>query len=307
MPFMRLVYESLFPGKKLANKPKAWRIQFRLEVVYGGWTMVRTVVKTGFLRVKDVQYDVLLNFVIDEYFVEFAHSMARRSTNQFDNVEQLRQKMFSLFVSGERQANFRAAFTPSKNYVFSRRQLTALHSKVASIIVGILTSITNSPNSAVLLPRAPGQRKDLWKLPALFGDFIIPLILTYNPINHHVKNILSTCHFTTPVQPAQPSLRTQTQTSQPPPPSQSSSQWKPPHCSTCGHTLQGHKRLVLMEASGKSCPLRPSKVCTREGRSTSCACHWCTRQPPTIPANKAFSSFSQVPCVVRETHKSRCN
>ena len=51
MPFMRLVYESLFPGKKLANKPKPWRIQFRLEVVYGGWTMVRTVVKTGFLRV----------------------------------------------------------------------------------------------------------------------------------------------------------------------------------------------------------------------------------------------------------------
>ena len=66
MPFMRLVYESLFPGKKLANKPKAWRIQFRLEVVYGGWTMVRTVVKTGFLRVKDVQYDVLLN-LLDNY------------------------------------------------------------------------------------------------------------------------------------------------------------------------------------------------------------------------------------------------
>ena len=48
--------------------------------------------------------------VIDEYFVEFVHSMARKSTNQSDNVEQLRQKMFSLFVSGERQANFRAAF-----------------------------------------------------------------------------------------------------------------------------------------------------------------------------------------------------
>ena len=112
--------------------------------------------------------------------------MARRSTNQFDNVEQLRQKMFSLFVSGERQANFRAAFTPSKNYVFSRRQLTALYSKVASIIVGILTSITNSPNSAVLLPRAPGQRKDLWKLPALFGDApvkrnFLPLGFQFSP------------------------------------------------------------------------------------------------------------------------------
>ena len=110
-----------------------------------------------------------------------------------------------------------------------------------------------------------------------------------------------------PVQPAQPSLRTQTQTSQPPPPSQSSSQQKPPHCSTCGHTLQGHKQLILMAGSGKSCPVCPSQICTREGRSTSCACHWCTRQSSTIPANRAFCSFSQVPCVVRETHKSRCN
>ena len=57
-----------------------------------------------------------------------------------------------------------------------------------------------------------------------------------------------------------------------------------------------------MEASGKSCPFCPSQICTREGSSTSCACHWCTRQPPTIPANRALSSFSQVPCVVRETH-----
>lgn len=32
MPFMRLIYESVFPGKKLADKPKAWRIQFLLEL-----------------------------------------------------------------------------------------------------------------------------------------------------------------------------------------------------------------------------------------------------------------------------------
>ena len=66
MPFMRLVYESLFPGKKLADKPKPWRIQFLLEVIYGGWTMVRTVVKSVFSKVKDVQYGVLLN-LLDNY------------------------------------------------------------------------------------------------------------------------------------------------------------------------------------------------------------------------------------------------
>ena len=124
--------------------------------------------------------------VIDEYFVEFVHSMARKSTNPSDSVEQLRHKMFSLFVSGERQANFRATFTPSKNYVFSRRQLTSLYSRVASIIVSILTSITHSDESAVLLPRAPGQRRDLWKVPALFGDTpvkrdFLPLGFQFSP------------------------------------------------------------------------------------------------------------------------------
>ena len=68
-------------------------------------------------------------------------------------------------------------------------------------------------------------------------------------------------------------------------------------------TLQGHKRFVLLEASGKFCPVCPSQICTREGRYiTSYACHWCTTQPPTIAANRAFSSFSQVPCAFRETH-----
>ena len=73
-------------------------------------------------------------------------------------------------MSGERQANFWAAFTPSKNYVFRCRQQTSLYSRVASIIVSILTSITCSDESAVLLPRAQGQRTDHWKVLALYGD-----------------------------------------------------------------------------------------------------------------------------------------
>ena len=66
LPFMRLVYESVFPGKKLADKPKPWRIKFLLELIYGGWTLVRTVVKSVFCKVKDVLYGILLN-VLDNY------------------------------------------------------------------------------------------------------------------------------------------------------------------------------------------------------------------------------------------------
>lgn len=37
LPFIRFVYESNFPGKKLADKPKGWQTQFLLEVIYGTW------------------------------------------------------------------------------------------------------------------------------------------------------------------------------------------------------------------------------------------------------------------------------
>ncbi|KAL9983834.1 hypothetical protein ACROYT_G006074 [Oculina patagonica] len=64
--FVRFVYESLFPGRKLADKPKPWRTQFTLEVIYGGWTLVRNTVKAVFSQCKDVQYGVLLN-LLDNY------------------------------------------------------------------------------------------------------------------------------------------------------------------------------------------------------------------------------------------------
>ena len=135
---------------------------------------------------KDI-YNFYSNFlsVIDEYFVEFVHSLARKSTSPSDTVEQLRQKLFSIFASGERQANFRAAFTPSKNYVFSRRQLTSLFSRVASVIVSILSSIATAAGPAVPLPRTPGQRRDFWKVPALFGDVPMKIDLMHLGFQFH--------------------------------------------------------------------------------------------------------------------------
>lgn len=75
-------------------------------------------------------YSQYLN-VVDDYFVEFVHSLARKSTNSSDTPVKIREKLFSLFASRERQANFRAAF-PLRNTVFSRLQLP-LFFKIASI------------------------------------------------------------------------------------------------------------------------------------------------------------------------------
>ena len=68
---------------------------------------------------------------------------ARKSTNATDTVNQIWQKLFSLFASGQRQANFCAAFTPPNNYFFSRRELTTLFylfSRVASTIGALIFS-----------------------------------------------------------------------------------------------------------------------------------------------------------------------
>ena len=66
IPLLRQIYEAVFPGKKLANQPKPWRIQFLLDIVYGGWTLIRRSVKTIFHKCKDIQYGTLLNF-LDNY------------------------------------------------------------------------------------------------------------------------------------------------------------------------------------------------------------------------------------------------
>ena len=66
LPFLRFAYQSIFPGKKLADKPKPWRTQFLLEVTYGGWTLVRNAIRTVFYQCKDLQYGTLLN-LIDNY------------------------------------------------------------------------------------------------------------------------------------------------------------------------------------------------------------------------------------------------
>ena len=61
-----MVYEKIFPSSKLADKPKPWRISLLLEVVYGGWTLIRHSVISKFWRFKDAEYGTLFN-LLDNY------------------------------------------------------------------------------------------------------------------------------------------------------------------------------------------------------------------------------------------------
>ena len=78
------LYAFLFRTKKpLAKKPKPWRISFLLEVLYGGWLLVRDAIMSVFVTSKDVQYLVLLNLLdsyvplsLSIYSVVFKNNMA---------------------------------------------------------------------------------------------------------------------------------------------------------------------------------------------------------------------------------------
>ena len=60
-------YASLFgKKKKLTNKPKPWRIALVLELLYGGWTLIRDEVLVAFAKCKDIQYLTFLN-ILDNY------------------------------------------------------------------------------------------------------------------------------------------------------------------------------------------------------------------------------------------------
>ncbi|KAJ7377771.1 hypothetical protein OS493_026907 [Desmophyllum pertusum] len=65
-PFFKSVYEKLFPRSKFADTPKPWRVSLILEIVYGGWTLIRQTVLTKFAKFKDLEYGTLLN-LLDNY------------------------------------------------------------------------------------------------------------------------------------------------------------------------------------------------------------------------------------------------
>ncbi len=65
-PFFKKVYSYIFSGCKLAETPKPWRINLILELVYGGWTLIRERARALFQYSKDLQYGTLLN-LLDNY------------------------------------------------------------------------------------------------------------------------------------------------------------------------------------------------------------------------------------------------
>eukprot|EP00794_Sanderia_malayensis_P004178 gene4178-4734_t len=76
------LYSFLFGEKAfLAKKPKAWRQSLLLEVLYGGWSLVRDEIVSVFRNCKEVEYVTLINLldtycplVLSLYSIEFKNN-----------------------------------------------------------------------------------------------------------------------------------------------------------------------------------------------------------------------------------------
>ena len=68
------LYSFLFHGKKaLAKKPKPWRISFLLEVLYGGWSIIRDEILGAFAQCKDIEFLTLVNLL--DYYIPLVLSI----------------------------------------------------------------------------------------------------------------------------------------------------------------------------------------------------------------------------------------
>ena len=65
-PFMKYLYESISPHSKLAVKPMPWRRTLLLELIYGGWTLIRSALLATLSPCRDPEYGALMN-LLDNY------------------------------------------------------------------------------------------------------------------------------------------------------------------------------------------------------------------------------------------------
>ena len=94
----KFIYEDLFTNCVLAIKPKPWRSNSVLEIVYGGWTLVKDQVIETFKNCKSIAYGILLT-LLDSYIpLAITIFSVTFKTNQFDEFEKAMARIWCMFL-----------------------------------------------------------------------------------------------------------------------------------------------------------------------------------------------------------------
>eukprot|EP00794_Sanderia_malayensis_P020710 gene20710-22742_t len=163
-PVFNELYSFLFGQKAiLAKRPKAWRQSLLLEVLYGGWSLIRDEITSVFHNCKDVE----------------------GRTKATDTGEQIFLKAREIDACKHQLQDFKSWFVPQRSYSYCPAKIKNLKLKAAKFLIEKFEKIKNSSRKASKIPPAPRQRKTVtkWTLPNIFGDMMVTnqlLPLGYN-------------------------------------------------------------------------------------------------------------------------------
>ena len=100
--FFKALYHHLF-NKTLANHPKPWCITLHLELVFGGWSLIRQPVLAKLQRFKDLQFMTFLNLVDNYAPLSLAVYSIYFKANAFDLYFLAMQQVWLMYYSFNRR------------------------------------------------------------------------------------------------------------------------------------------------------------------------------------------------------------
>lgn len=167
-PFFKHLHENLFPKQKLAEKPKPGRTSLFLEVVYGGWTLIRPSIKQSFGKCKHPLYGILFS-LLDNYIslVLSIYSVVFRF-NSFPMYLSSMISLWVMFYCFPRYHNNKAALVWLSNvlfwkrnnrdmYRFLQRHITTTDEYPVENTHSIIRAQTTDGNDASMLQKKPKQ------------------------------------------------------------------------------------------------------------------------------------------------------
>lgn len=101
--FFKIVYERIFIRLKLVDKLKFWRISLFLEIVYGGWILIREFVMKKFWWFKDFEYGIFFNFLDNYIFLVFFIYSIFFKFNNFLEYFRVMIRMWIMFICFKRR------------------------------------------------------------------------------------------------------------------------------------------------------------------------------------------------------------
>ena len=131
---MKFLYENLFPNAILALKPRPWRSITLLEVIHGGWTLIRETVLETFSKCKSISYGILLT-LLDTYIpLSITIYSVTFKTNNFNEFKRAMARIWTMFLCFHRHHYNKSPLVWFSNILFWEKNNKVLYDTLKDYI-----------------------------------------------------------------------------------------------------------------------------------------------------------------------------